>query len=96
MALLADASDLIRTTCPNWQTAGQDTLRRVCCAVVIRAMQSGDMQGVTQTSQTTGPFTQSWSYSDPAGALYLTKQEKRSLGGTLRLGSIDMATMGGD
>lgn len=95
-ALLADASDLIRTTCPNWQTAGEGTLRRVCCAVVIRAMQSGDMQGVTQTSQTTGPFTQSWSYSDPAGALYLTKQEKRSLGGTLRLGSIDMATMGGD
>ena len=96
MALLADASDLIRTTCPNWQTAGEGTLRRVCCAVVIRAMQSGDMQGVTQTSQTAGPFTQSWSYSDPAGALYLTKQEKRSLGGTLRLGSIDMATMGGD
>lgn len=96
MALLADASDLIRTTCPNWQAAGQDTLRRVCCAVVIRAMQSGDMQGVTQASQTAGPFTQSWSYSDPAGALYLNKQEKRSLGGTLRLGSIDMATMGGD
>ena len=95
-ALLADASDLIRTTCPNWQTAGQDTLRRVCCAAVIRAMQSGDMQGVTQTSQTAGPFTQSWSYSDPAGDLYLTKQEKRSLGGTLRLGSIDMATRGGD
>lgn len=95
-ALLADASDLIRTTCPNWQTAGADTLRRVTCAAVIRALQSGDMQGVTQTSQTTGPFTQSWSYSDPAGALYLTRQEKRSLGGTLRLGSIDMATMGGD
>lgn len=96
MALLADASDLIRTTCPNWQAAGEGTLRRVCCAVVIRAMQSGDMQGVTQASQTTGPFSQSWSWSDPAGALYLTKQEKRSLGGTLRLGSIDMATMGGD
>lgn len=96
MALLDDASDLIRTTCPNWHAAGQDTLRRVCCAVVIRSMQSGDMQGVTQTSQTAGPFTQSWSYSDPAGDLYLTKQEKRSLGGTLRLGSIDMATMGGD
>lgn len=95
-ALIEDAGDLIRTTCPNWQTAGADTLRRVTCAAVIRAMQSGDMQGVTQTSQTTGPFTQSWSYSDPAGALYLTRQEKRSLGGTLRLGSIDMATMGGD
>lgn len=96
MALLNDASDLIRTTCPNWQAAGQDTLRRVCCAVVIRAMQFGDMQGVTQTSQTAGPFTQSWSFGDPAGDLYLTKAEKRSLGGTVRLGSIDMATMGGD
>lgn len=32
-ALLADASDLIRTTCPNWQAAGEATLRRVTCAV---------------------------------------------------------------
>lgn len=96
MALLADASDLIRTTCPNWHTAGEGTLRRVTCAAVIRALQSGDMAGVTQSSQTAGPFSQSWSYSNPSGDLYLTKQEKRSLGGTVRLGSIDMATMGGD
>lgn len=94
-ALLADASDLIRTTCPNWQTAGADTLRRVTCAAVIRALQSGDMAGVTQSSQTAGPFSQSWSYSNPSGDLYLTKAEKKALGGTVRLGSTDMSRLGG-
>lgn len=94
-ALLADASDLIRTTCPNWASAGEATLRRVTCAAVIRALQSGDMAGVTQTSQTTGPFSQSWSYSNPSGDLYLTKAEKRALGGTVRLGSTDMSQLGG-
>lgn len=94
-ALLADASDLIRTTCPNWQSAGEDTLRRVTCAAVIRALQSGDMAGVTQSSQTAGPFSQSWSYSNPSGDLYLTKAEKRALGGTVRLGSTDMSQLGG-
>lgn len=95
-ALLADASDLIRTTCPGWQAAGADTLRRVTCAAVIRALQSGDMAGVTQSSQTTGPFSQSWSYSNPSGDLYLTKAEKRALGGTVRLGSTDMSRLGGE
>lgn len=94
-ALLADASDLIRTTCPNWASAGEATLRRVTCAAVIRALQSGDMAGVTQTSQTTGPFSQSWSYSNPSGDLYLTKAEKKALGGTVRLGSTDMSQLGG-
>lgn len=94
-ALLADASDLIRTTCPGWQGAGEATLRRVTCAAVIRALQSGDMAGVTQSSQTAGPFSQSWSYSNPSGDLYLTKAEKRALGGTVRLGSTDMSQLGG-
>lgn len=93
-ALLADASDLIRTTCPNWQASGADTLRRVTCAAVIRALQSGDMAGVTQSSQTAGPFSQSWSYSNPSGDLYLTKAEKKALGGTVRLGSTDMSQLG--
>ena len=95
VALLADASDMIRTTCPNWQAAGADTLRRVTCAAVIRALQSGDMAGVTQSSQTAGPFSQSWSYSNPSGDLYLTKAEKKALGGTVRLGSTDLSRLGG-
>jgi len=94
-ALLADASDLIRTTCPNWQTASETSLRRVTCAAAIRALQSGDMTGVTQSSQTAGPFTQSWSYSNPSGDLYLTKSEKQALGGTAQCGSVDMSTLGG-
>ena len=90
-ALLADASDMIRTTCPNWQTAGQDTLRRVCCAAVIRALQSGDMMGVSQTSQTTGPFSEQVTYANPGGDLYLTRAEKKTLGGMQRVAQFDMA-----
>lgn len=40
--LLDDASDLIRTTCPDWQQARPSTLRRICCAVAKRAMLAGD------------------------------------------------------
>ena len=33
-ALLADASDLIRTTCPRWHTAKPATLKRIACMAV--------------------------------------------------------------
>lgn len=91
MALLVDASDLIRTTCPNWQTAGMASLRRVTCAAVIRALQSGDMMGVSQTSQTTGPFSEQVTYANPGGDLYLTRAEKKTLGGVQRVAQFDMA-----
>lgn len=80
--LLADASDLIRSTCPNWGKANEITLQRVCCAVVKRAMlASDDVAGVTQHSQTAGAYSESFSYSNPDGDLYLTGSEKESLGG---------------
>lgn len=79
-ALLDDASDMIDSTCPHAGEASEATRRRVACAMVIRALQSGDMAGVTQASQTTGPFSQSWSYSNPSGDLYLTKAERSALG----------------
>lgn len=90
-ALLADASDLIRTSCPNWQTASETSLRRVTCAAVIRALQSGDMMGVSQTSQTTGPFSEQVTYANPGGDLYLTRAEKKTLGGVQRVAQFDMA-----
>ena len=79
-ALIAAARAPIRTTRPRYTQAGEATLRRVTCQMVIRAMQSGDMAGVTQSSQTVGPFSQSWSYGNPSGDLYLTKAERQSLG----------------
>lgn len=57
-------------------------LNTVCCNMVIRAMaQSGmDTFGVSQAAITAGPYTQSFSYSNPSGDMYLTKLEKKLLG----------------
>nr|WP_236023770.1 Gp19/Gp15/Gp42 family protein [Bifidobacterium miconis] len=67
-------------------------MRRVCCAMVKRAMLNRDVAGVTQGTQTANGFTESYSYSNPDGDLYLTKSELRSLGcGVQRMWSIDLA-----
>lgn len=91
-ALLADASDLIRTTCPRWHTAKPATLKRIACMAVKRAMQAGpDMSGVTQSTQTAGSYSESLGYANPAGDLYLTTSEKEALGGDGEAWSYDMA-----
>ncbi|KAB8289313.1 phage protein Gp19/Gp15/Gp42 [Bifidobacterium ramosum] len=90
--LLADASDKIMTDCPRWRESSEATLRRVCCAMVKRAMLNRDLAGVTQGTQTANGFTESYSYSNPDGDLYLTKSELRSLGcGVQRMWSIDLS-----
>lgn len=68
-----------------------ELLKMVCCDMVIRAMSAtaADAFGVSQTSMTAGPYTQSFSYSNPSGDMYLTKLEKRLLGiSTGYIGSI--------
>lgn len=59
-----------------------ELLKHVSCSMVIRAMSASeyDAFGVSQTSMTAGQYSQSWSYSNPSGDLYLTKLEKRLLG----------------
>lgn len=81
--LLEDASDLIRTQCDQWRQCSTTTLRRVCCAVVKRAMLADTYdvpEGVSQTNQTTGPFSDGMTFANPTGDLYLLDSEKRSLG----------------
>lgn len=86
--LLADASDKIRQRVPEandpkWVAAHRRTLARICCAMVKRAMQqdsAGVPGGVSQTSETVGPFASSYSWSNPDGNLYLTKEELKDLG----------------
>ncbi|KFI50017.1 Gp19/Gp15/Gp42 family protein [Bifidobacterium biavatii] len=91
-ALLDDASDLIRSTCPRWEQASDATLKRITCMVVKRAMQAGpDLDGVTQATQTAGSYSESRSYSNPAGDLYLKADEKEALGGSGTSWSYDMA-----
>lgn len=90
--LLDDASDKIITDCPNWAQASETTLRRICCAMVKRAMLNEGMEGVSQNTQTANGFSEANSYSNPDGDLYLTKSEKRSLGcGVQRMWSIDLS-----
>lgn len=45
--------------------------------------------GISQASQTAGPYTQSYSFSNPYGDLFMTASEKRMLGiGASYIGSI--------
>lgn len=78
--LLGDASDLIMTQCPRWREASDATLKRIACQMVKRAMLAMDRAGVSQSTQTAGSFSESASYSNPDGDLYLTSAERRSLG----------------
>ena len=64
--LLADATDKIKTSAPRWKKASDYTLRRICCAVVQRAMaaKQGGADGlleprgpVTAETHTTGHFS---------------------------------------
>lgn len=56
-------------------------LKIVSCNMVIRAMSSSaDTFGMSQGSMTAGPYTQSWTFANPSGDMYLTKMEKRLLG----------------
>lgn len=97
LALIDDAAALIQDECPNWARASEGSLRRVICAVVRRAMQSpsGDVDavGVSQTSMTAGPYTQSFSFSNPGGDLYLTKAERRNING--QRGAFEINLLGG-
>ena len=75
-------------------------LKTVCCNMVIRAMAASmaDMFGVSQQSVTAGPYSQSFSYSNPSGDMYLTKMERRLLGisGSGQYRSIDARTWADD
>lgn len=90
---LEDASRLIRQLVPDIddriadQSVDAGLVTMVCCAVVRRAMigvAGGD--GVTQQSQTVGPFSLAQSYSNPTGGLYLRDDELTLLNGTAAQG----------
>ncbi len=99
-ALLEDASAAMRSRFRARHGKGyeqgvnesfDDNAKAVCVALAARALcVPGDLSGVTQFSQTAGPYTSSATYSNPSGDIYLTKTDLRALGllGT-RIGSID-------
>lgn len=74
------------------------SLVSVCCSMVARAMQVPDgMLGVTSHSQGAIGMTESFSYANPGGDLYMTRAEREQLGlaGRSRIWSIRPST-GGD
>ena len=91
--LLDDASAMLTklVAVDPSDTEQADLLKTVCCNMVIRVMSSSeDLFGVSQASMTAGPYTQSMSYSNPSGDMYLTKTEKKLLGiSTGYIGSIE-------
>lgn len=94
-ARLDDASAIVRSECPDIDakiTAGTvdaEVARFVVCEMVKRTMLSGpDTAGVSGQMLVAGPFTRQQTYANPTGNLYLTKQEKRLLGGRQRAFSV--------
>lgn len=82
--LLAAASRKIRLQCPSWAQAEEaepGICKDICCNMAKRAMvaEETNPEGLSQGSQTTGPFADSWSYSNPNGDLYLTSSELADL-----------------
>lgn len=98
--LLADAAAIIEAEGVDASEPDEATaalLKMVSCEMVKRAMQASPAQpAATQGSVTVGPFSESFTYANPTGDLYLTKAEKRRLGiGGCRIGSIPPACKAG-
>ena len=95
--LLADASAYIASMMSAAGASYTDpddllesALRSVTCNVVKRAMDSpGGYTGLTQYTQGAIGYSESMSYANPNGDMYLTKAEKRLLGiGTGTFGTV--------
>lgn len=80
--LLEDASQFILDVCPSAALASVNTRRRVVCAVVRRSIEAQSSPGVgMETFQaTSGPFTNSYTPTNPHGDFYLTRSERKALG----------------
>lgn len=59
----------------------QTLLKQISVAMVARAVSASayDSFGASNASMTAGPYSQSWTFSNPSGDLYLTKMERRLL-----------------
>lgn len=85
-ALLADASAFLRSEfarCGKKVEDGDEllaaNLRRVTCSIASRCFPS-DADGITQMTVTTGPFSRNRTFANPSRDMYLTKQERMTLG----------------
>lgn len=96
---LGDVTEYIKARSPIWRklrTEHPRLLTKVTCDIVRRIMQAdstGFPGGVTQMNQTTGSFSEQYSFDAPTGDMYLRDDEKRLLGiGAQHAFNVDMAT----
>lgn len=102
-ALLDDASAMIYSLASSVGVAFDASdeqaaalLRKACCASVLRALSSCGAS-VSSSTETVGPFSQTYSYANPSGDLYLTASEKKELGISRQVvGSLRPVIGGGD
>ena len=93
-AWLDDVSAYLRAEMGGRLDAHDDaqaaSLRVVCLSATRRAPESAAPGfGVNQMSQSANGFSESYSFANPSGDVYLTKAERRMLGiGRMRIGSI--------
>jgi hypothetical protein len=86
-AVLIDDASAMLDALVNVDTSNDEQLellKMVCCNMVIRALSAttSDAFGVSNASMKAGAYSQSWTYANPSGDMYLTKLEKRLLGVT--------------
>ena len=95
--LLSDAAVKIALACKQSGVAidaadelQSKALKSINCEMVKRAMMSPiDMPPVSSFAQTAGSYSESQTYVNPTGDLYMTLGEKKMLGiGTQKMGSI--------
>lgn len=97
-ALLSDASAILhsefarlgREIDPDDEVQAMN-LTRVCCSMVRRVMASRSDADLKSTMLTAGAYSEQLTFANPTGDMYITKNERRSLGLPLykqRIGSI--------
>lgn len=95
---LVEASLIIRALKPDIdalilaELMDPDLPKMVVCGMVKRALKTPDAGGGIGTQQqTAGPFSQSFTYTNPDGNLYLSKLDRKLLGiGAARAFMVDL------
>lgn len=98
-AVLLDDAAVLIDAMATVDEAHEAAAKVVSCAMVNRALSAheSEMYGITQQTMTAGSYSQSMSYVNPSGDLYLTSAERAMLGiGGGYIGSIRPRIGGSD
>ncbi|ALA68553.1 Gp19/Gp15/Gp42 family protein [Corynebacterium lactis] len=88
VAVLDDAEAWLRASYPQIPPVPDEPLRKVLALVSVamakRALAATDRGGITQQQASAGSFSQSTSYRNPDGDLFLSGQEREMLESALQ------------